>query len=99
MKKQIFSIALTILLFCMISVPVFASERVWTIRFLADGTMDSGNIQNGAIDESIGNMEPGDTETFHIKLRNEHKRPTRWYMKNDVIEHNRFLTDRRFDDV
>ena len=62
------------------------ADGSWLIRFLPNATMDNGGIKNNTIDEAIGGLEPGSTETFTVLIRNEHAQTTRWYMKNKVIE-------------
>ena len=85
MRKRIISFVLVIFVLCM-QVGAAHADQTWLIKFLSNGTMDNGGIKNKTIDEAISGLEPGDKEVFTIKIKNEHKQTTRWYMKNRVIE-------------
>ncbi len=90
MKRTLISL-LTLFLFTVsVATTGFAAGNEWTIKFLANGTMDSGGItskQKGEakFDDAIGDLEPGDTELFEFHIKNEHAQTTRWYMLNEVL--------------
>lgn len=80
MKKTISFFAVFILILT-VSIVAFADE--WTVEFLPNGTM-GGTLTARSLHDLIGNMEPGDTETFNVRVINKHPQTTRWYMWNIV---------------
>ena len=95
MKRTVsFLIALIVLIAAMGTVTAFADEVIpqpeWYVTYEANGTMGGnlGNHQQNAedanyrVNEKIANMEPGDEETFYIRITNNYTSPVRWFMKN-----------------
>ncbi len=87
MKKRIFSIVFILVLLLSCSATAFAQE--WTVIFTEARQME-GNLNTAEINDIIERMEPGDTETFQVKITNMNSKVTRWYMEN-LIEKTKTL--------
>ena len=96
MKKKFLSLFLILVFLYCLSVTAFAAGN-FTVKFKNDGTLDSGDIRTGQIEQIVGNMQPGDTESITVKLENAHSGATRWYMWNRVfyIQHSATITLRK----
>ena len=66
----------------------------WSVTYTANAKMEEtytaakttdNTLQNGTISDTISQMQPGDTVTFHMELVNQHAQSTDWYMVNDVL--------------
>ena len=64
---------------------VTSSDTVQTVTFGTDEEMHSSYNDN-VFREIVSNMQPGDSVTMTIVLKNEHPDTTRWYMKNDIVK-------------
>ena len=62
----------------------YSSPDNW-VTFRAAGTMES-NFKNNTVQDALSRLQPGDTATFTITLKNEHSATTRWYMTNTVLK-------------
>ncbi len=64
-----------------------ASEGVsedWHVTFTSAKKMES-NFKSSDIAKLVSGMQPGDSATLSIKLRNENSKSTNWYMQNEAI--------------
>ncbi len=75
----------------------------WYVTCESDGKIGGnlGNQQTGLdakyqVNERIANMEPGDEETFYIRITNNYSSAVRWYMKNIV---DRSLEESGYDET
>ena len=86
--KKIISILMTLCLVALMALPVFArdyeGEKGWQVTFTQNEKMDS-NFKTADLDEAVAGMQPGDTITFTVALKNNHSDTTNWYMTNKVI--------------
>lgn len=55
----------------------------WKVALTSNNKMES-NFKTSAINETVNQLQPGDTITFSIALSNDNKRDTDWYMSNQV---------------
>lgn len=79
-----------ILIFLMIPVRVSAedissSQNNW-VEFTQDHKMIDNFKVNGITDEAKNDMQPGDTMTFKVQLKNSSSDTTAWYMRNEVLQ-------------
>ena len=82
MKKKLFGLFLALIIVLSCSATAFAEN--WTVVFRSNQTF-GGNLSNAAIHDLIANLEPGDSATFSVQIKNEYSKATRWYMWNRVI--------------
>lgn len=92
MKKTVFSLLLVCALLGGLVGSAFADEadelnnfsrgNNW-VTFRANNAMES-NFTSSAVTDALSQLQPGDTCTFTIHLKNEHASATRWYMTNEV---------------
>ena len=91
MKKILCMIVLAAL-FLSVGVTAWADETgdTWHVTFTADKKMDSDylayNGQDDEITDVLSEMQPGDSATFYMELKNEFGDSTDWYMENAVIQ-------------
>lgn len=91
MKTKIFRSILAVGLACMLSVSAFAEDLTsqvknnWTVTFTSAAKMES-TFKNEEINDSIANMQPGDSVKFRIDLKNDNSAETEWYMKNTILQ-------------
>lgn len=84
MRKKTISFLLALVLLCSIS--VFASAASSSYEGLVEYTA-SGNFKDDFDFERVyDNLEPGDTATYTVVIRNLNSRATRWYMSNEVLK-------------
>lgn len=57
----------------------------WTVTFTKDGTVES-SFKTGDIQDSVGNLQPGDDMTLHITLTNASSNEVAWYMYNTIVK-------------
>lgn len=95
MKKWLVSAAAVTTGLCVLSRPVLAEDYYptppegtdkWYVTFNGAGTELVSNFTDDSVQESLREMQPGDTATFEIYLDNKYKTPVDWYMRNDVTE-------------
>ena len=86
MKKSVFSLLLALALLCAMAAPACAEDYVrngnW-VTFTANAKMES-NFSSSAVTNALSQLQPGDSCTFTITLKNGHAETTRWYMTNEV---------------
>lgn len=91
MKTKFFRSVLAVGLACMLSVSAFAEDlssqvkNNWTVTFTSAAKMES-TFKNEEINDSISNMQPGDSVKFRIDLKNDNSAQTEWYMKNTILQ-------------
>lgn len=91
MKKTIKTLlATTVLALSMVvgTMPAFAetvtSPENWNVTFTSNEKMET-NFDPNEIDQLINNIQPGDTASISINLKNGYKGATDWYMRNQII--------------
>lgn len=87
MKRCINLLLLFSLLFSL-GVTAYAEEYSSTdnwVTFRASAKMES-NFKNNTVQDALSRLQPGDSASFAITLKNEHKDSTRWYMTNTVLK-------------
>lgn len=61
--------------------------RNWYVHFTADNDMDASYPDSGTkMADELSALQPGDSATFYIELKNENGTTTDWYMTNKVIQ-------------
>lgn len=77
--------------FCLggLALPAGASSQEggaesWYVTFTRNKRMES-NFKSSDIAKLMGGMQPGDSATIAINLRNENTKATNWYMQNETI--------------
>ena len=89
MKRKL--AAFLLIMAVMLAMPLVANaetlngEEGWTVNFTADEEMVS-NFGASAIDDTLKNMQPGDTANFNITLRNTSGTTVDWYMLNEIMK-------------
>ena len=87
MRKRLTALAALLLA---MSVPMGASAETfyggdsWGVVF--DGTQMDSTFTNAEIEDTIYQMQPGDTAEIHLSLRNDYNGNTDWYMTNQVLQ-------------
>lgn len=88
MKKKILCLVMTLLMVVGASMTAYAEDYVgsenWTVSFTGE-KMES-NFSGADMDESILNIQPGDSIRLQVNISNDSKRTTDWYMTNAVLE-------------
>lgn len=89
LKKRLKGLLLTACcLSCCIALPVRADEFTggsgWKVSFTAGNEMAS-NFTKADIVDAVSGLQPGDSITFTVGLRNENPETASWYMTNKVI--------------
>ncbi len=56
----------------------------WYVNFTSNKKMES-NFKSSDIAKLVSGMQPGDSATISIKLRNSNPKSTNWYMQNEAI--------------
>lgn len=88
MKKRLMSLLLAC--FCLGGIAMDAraenyhGEDGWTVSFTAERAMVS-NFKTTDMDDAVSGLQPGDTITFELDLKNENATSTDWYMTNKVL--------------
>ena len=83
--------AFLLILCLMLALPLAASADTldggsgWTVTFTTSNRMVS-NFGEKAIDDTLQNMQPGDTANFKITVINSCGKPIDWYLTNSVIK-------------
>ena len=92
MKKIYRICSLLLLLLIVLPMPVKAADtdfsgktNTWRVRFTSKKKMES-TFNSGEFDDYINQMQPGDSVTFTVDLKNMNKETTRWYMTNEVLK-------------
>lgn len=91
--KRFYAICSLILTFILLApIPVKAADtdfsgkaNTWKVRFTKKNKMVS-TFNSSQFDDVIDEMQPGDSVTFTVDLKNQNKETTRWYMSNEVLK-------------
>ena len=87
MKKKILCLAMIALM--VIGTPLtanaehFEGSKNWNVTF--DGNNLKDNFTGSDVTESILNIQPGDSITVQINLKNTASKKTDWYLNNEVL--------------
>ena len=86
MKKTV-SVFLALLLLCTMTTTAFAqnySSTGWLVTFNGDQMVS--NFNSNTIATEISKVEPGDSITVSVTLKNTSSDSTEWYMLNEVLK-------------
>ncbi len=92
MKKRLFSLLLVVLVLAGITVTAFAETHSFTATCTFDSTgkkLEAKYVSPGsrdAVKAALNNMQPGDSMTITITLKNDYTKAVDWYMKNEVVK-------------
>ncbi|XCP85589.1 hypothetical protein ABXS75_01945 [Roseburia hominis] len=79
-----------LLAFLMVPASVSAEDIVSTqdnwVEFTKDHKMTDNFKATGITDEAKNDLQPGDTMTFQVNLKNSSSDKTAWYMRNEVLQ-------------
>ena len=86
--KKIFCLVFALIMILGTSVSVFAEEYHGSNEWLAsfNGTKIDSNFASEQLADDMVNVQPGDSITFTVKLQNDFKDETYWYMTNKVLQ-------------
>ena len=88
MKKRILCLAMTLFMVAGSAMPAYAQDFVggdnWSVTFT--GEEMKSNFTSSEMTEEILNIQPGDSITVKVGLKNEDEEKTDWYMTNEVLE-------------
>ena len=88
MKKRMMTAA-AVVFAALVSVPATAHAETFSggddWRVVFDGENLDSTFTNAQIDDTIYQMQPGDTADIHLELRNDYPGDTWWYMTNEVL--------------
>ena len=88
MKKRILCLAMTFFMAVGLAMPAHAQDFVggnnWAVTFT--GKEMSSNFTSAEMTEEVLNIQPGDSITVQVSLKNEDKEDTDWYMTNEVLK-------------
>lgn len=88
MKKRILCLAMTLFMVVGSAMPAHAQDFVggdnWAVTFT--GKEMNSNFTSAAMTEEILNIQPGDSITVKVSIKNEDKEKTDWYMTNEVLK-------------
>ena len=88
MKKKILCLAMTLFMVVGSAMPAHAQDFVggdnWAVTFT--GKEMNSNFTSAAMTEEILNIQPGDSITVKVSIKNEDKEKTDWYMTNEVLK-------------
>lgn len=88
MKKRILCLAMTVIMAVGAPMTVFARDYEgkdgWLVEF--DGEKMHNNFESSALADEAVNVQPGDSITLKVQIRNSSKDETDWYMSNEVIK-------------
>ena len=88
MKKKILCLAMIALM--VIGTPLtakaehFEGSKNWNVSF--DGSKMQDNFTSAEVTETILNIQPGDSITVQINLKNNASKKTDWYLNNEVLQ-------------
>ena len=87
MKKKIGYLAMAALIFCSSGVMAHAEDytggKGWGVEFTGD-KMES-NFTSSALSDAVYALQPGDSVTLSLTLKNNDSQGTDWYMTNEVL--------------
>lgn len=86
MKKKFLVVSIMLCLVLSLHVSAFAAEeKTYEATFTAKEKMED-NFNSSDIENTFAGLQPGDSKTFEVTIRNDHKNDTDWYMENSVIK-------------
>lgn len=88
MKKKILCLAMTLIMVVGASFTAnaedFQGSKDWAVSFTGDA-MES-NFKSAEMTEEILQIQPGDSITLQVNLKNDSKNRADWYMTNEVLQ-------------
>ena len=88
MKKYLVCLLLVMVLVLGLCTTAYAEEyagsNTWKVEY--DGKALNANFTSGTIQDAINEMQPGDTVTLEVILKNASSEETDWYMSNKTLE-------------
>ena len=88
-KKRIGMLLLTVLICMATNITVLADELSggsdWLVEFNAKKEMVS-NFSTANFDDVLDYMQPGDSASFQVEIKNSYETATDWYMTNKVLK-------------
>lgn len=89
MKKRIIGILAALMIAVLMVTPVLAEDFTgsdnWTVTYTSANKLES-NFSDGATADAIAGMQPGDTVTFEITLKNENAEDADFWMNNRIVK-------------
>ncbi len=90
MRRFLRHLTAFLLVFLLLPVSVWAEDTVskqdnW-VEFDKNHKMADNFAANGITDEAKNDLQPGDTITFKVNLKNTSSDTTAWYMRNEVLQ-------------
>lgn len=82
MKKLLISLVVFAVLLCSLSMSAFADAKTGYVTFTPAAKMDEVNFK---VDQVFEGLQPGDSASYTVVIKNTHPQTTRWYMKNEVL--------------
>lgn len=88
MKKKLLCLAMTLMM--VVGAPLTAhaedyqGENDWSVSF--DGNKMDSNFVSSEMTDEILQIQPGDTITLQVKIKNTSNGKTDWYMTNEVLQ-------------
>lgn len=82
MKKILISLLVFAVLLCSLSISAFAAAKTGYVTFTPQAKMSEENFK---VDQVFEGLQPGDSATYSVVIKNTHPQTTRWYMSNKVI--------------
>lgn len=62
----------------------YFGKEGWSVSFTAENAMES-NFRTADMNDAVSGLQPGDSITFGLDLKNENQDATDWYMTNKVL--------------
>ena len=86
MKKKFLVVSIVLCLILSLHISAFAAEeKEYEAVFTAQEKM-TDNFDASDIENMFAGLQPGDSKTFEVTIKNDHKDSTDWYMENSVIK-------------
>lgn len=86
MKKKIGNLILMAGLVSSLTLPVVAADTNGIVTFTKEGQMSENDLDKKVYLEEIANMQPGDSRTIEMQVKNDYAKSTNWYLSNEVIQ-------------
>lgn len=88
MKKRFMCLAMALMVLFITLTSVQAKELVgsdqWKVSF--DGNQVSTNFGKDQMNDELSNIQPGDSLTLKVHVKNKTDQATDWYMTNDILK-------------
>lgn len=82
-KKMKYGVLFSLLLLLSGTMAVHAENDV--VTYTAEGKI-SGGLSVAEAENTVSGMQPGDTASFELSLKNENENAANWYMKNQILK-------------